>query len=75
MVGILDRDVLDVVDTLDRGVLAVRGTFQAAQGKEQKAGSRELQGRVQAVVDRYMESNCRLEGVRKAVHPELEDLK
>lgn len=73
MVGILGLDVvgslgLDVVGSLDQVVLAVGGTFQAAPGKGQMAGSRELQGRVQAEDYLHMWSNHRLEEARKAVH-------
>lgn len=79
VVGTLALDVagtlaLDAAGTLapdfggtpDRAVLAVGGTFQAAPGKGQRAGSKELQGGDQAADVLHMESIRRLEVVLKA---------
>lgn len=63
--GILDQGVLVVLGILGQVVLAAGGTFQAARGKGQRAESREVQGRVQAVDVLHTESNRRLVGVRR----------
>lgn len=63
------------VGTLGQVVLAAGGTFQAVPGRGQRAGGRELQGRVQAGDDLHTQSNRRPEGVRKGSHLHLGDLK
>lgn len=73
--GIRERVALYKLGILDQVVLAVQGTFQAAQGKEQRAGSRELQGRVPVAEDLHTVSNRRLEGVQKVVYLLLDDSK
>lgn len=72
MVGIPDQAVPDVLGILDRESLAAGGTFPAALGKGQRAGGRELRGRVRAVGDLHTAGNCKLEGVRRAEnhHPD-----
>lgn len=79
-VALAERGIRSRVAPAELGILvqvvqAVGGTFQAAPGKEPWAGSRELQGRVQVVVDLHTVNNHRLEGVQKAVDHQLDDLK
>lgn len=78
-VALAERGIRSRVAPAELGILvqvvqAVGGTFQAAPGKEPRAGSR-LQDRVQVVFDLHTVNNRRLEGVQKAVDHQLDDLK